>query len=156
MAAHATADLAPAGLEWPLRGLLLGVRVRLTSARLDARLTAGEPASSDAELSCRAAQLVSARTRRRIVAGLERLWSPRSERSGLSAAIPFDRPAVWVARPALEQLAMALRSREMVHPRGVILAERLLSDPCSPLYRPVYGEQLYEAAREALFALGRR
>jgi hypothetical protein len=154
MAAHATIDLTPATLEWPLGGRLLAVRARLAGARLDARLLAGELPSSDAALSYRAAQLVTPRGRRRLVAGLERLWSARSERVGFSAAIPFDRSAVWVARPALEQLALALRSREDVEPRGVVLTRDLLTEPSSPLYRPAYTEELYEAARTALLALG--
>ncbi len=62
--------------------------------------------------------------------------------------------AVEIARPALEQLAGALRSRESVQPRGVALTQLFLTDGASPLYRPASPDSLNEAAREALLALG--
>ncbi len=72
----------------------------------------------------------------------------------LSAAVAVDEHAVEVARPALQQLASALRSRADVEPRGVAIAQILLTEPSSALYRPAYREELYELARAALFALG--
>jgi hypothetical protein len=72
----------------------------------------------------------------------------------LSAAVAVDERAVDVARPALQQLALALRSRADVEPRGVAIARMLLTEPSSALYRPAYREELYELARMALFALG--
>ncbi|MGZ4326251.1 MAG: hypothetical protein ACXVHJ_31085 [Solirubrobacteraceae bacterium] len=72
----------------------------------------------------------------------------------LSAAVAVDEHAVEVARPALRQLASALRSRADVEPRGVAITQILLTEPSSPLYRPAYREELYELARAALFALG--
>jgi hypothetical protein len=74
----------------------------------------------------------------------------------LSAAVEVDEQAVDVARPALQQLASALRSRADVELRGVAIARILLTEPCSALYRPAYCEELYELARAALFALGSR
>jgi hypothetical protein len=74
----------------------------------------------------------------------------------LSAAVAVDEGAVEVARPALQQLASALRSRADVEPRGVALTQILLTEPSSALYRPAYREELYELARAALFALGSR
>jgi hypothetical protein len=82
--------------------------------------------------------------------------SARPERAGFSASIPFNTRAVSIARPALEQLAAALRSWESVDPRGVAITAVLLTEPASALYRPSYPEELYEVAREALFALGTR
>jgi hypothetical protein len=122
--------------------------------RLDARLAAGEDPLGDADLACRSEQLVSMRSRRRIARGLERLCSEQPERGGFSAAIPFNRRAVEIARPALEQLAAALRSRASIRPRGVALTQVLLTEPGSAVYRPAYPDELYEVAREALFALG--
>ena len=74
----------------------------------------------------------------------------------LSAAVAVDEHAVEVARPALQQLASALRSRADVEPRGVAITDILLTEPSSALYRPAYREELYELARAALFALGSR
>jgi hypothetical protein len=61
---------------------------------------------------------------------------------------------VRIARPALEQLAAALRSRDSVQPQGVALAQLLLTEPSSALYQPADPDELYRAAREALLALG--
>jgi hypothetical protein len=74
----------------------------------------------------------------------------------LSAAVAVDEHAVEVARPALQQLASALRSRADVEPHGVAITQILLTEPSSALYRPAYREELYELARAALFALGSR
>jgi hypothetical protein len=72
----------------------------------------------------------------------------------LSAVVAVDEHSVEVARPALRQLASALRSRADVEPRGVAITQILLTEPSSALYRPAYREELYELARAALFALG--
>lgn len=130
------------------------VAARLLAARLDRRIAAGEDPSSDLSLACRASQLVSRRARGRVACGLERSWSGLPELAVWSAAVPVDRRAVEIARPALEGLARALRSRAAVEPRGVALARVLLTEPRSALYRPAYLEELYVVAREALFALG--
>ena len=92
--------------------------------------------------------------RRRIADSLELICQRSPERGRLSAAAPVDQRAVEIARPALLQLARALRSRVGVAPRGVALAQILVTDPYSALYRPAYRDELYEVARETLFALG--
>lgn len=84
------------------------------------------------------------------------MLSARPEAAAFSASIPCNARAVAVARPALEQLAAALRSWESVNPRGVAITQVLLTEPGSALYRPSYADELYEVAREALFALGAR
>jgi hypothetical protein len=153
MAVKEIAEVTPTGAVRPARGLLLRVRVRLTASVLDARLAAGEPAWSDTDLSCRSAQLVSTRSRRGLVEGLERLWIEPRARPTWSAAVPHDRRAVSVACATLKQLAVVLRSSEEIHPRGVALTRLFLTDPGSALYRPTYPEELCEMVRAALFAL---
>jgi hypothetical protein len=100
------------------------------------------------------AQLVSRRKRVRIAVAVEDVCVRRRERGVLSAAIPTDWQAVEIARPVLEQLALALRTRESVEPGGVALTQRLLTDGTRALYRPAYPEELYEEALRALRALG--
>src|SRR5436190_24093442 len=90
------------------------VSVRLSAPRLDARLAAGEDPFSSPALALRGAQLASRRVRRQLAGGLEHACSGEPERGALSAAVPVDADAVGIARPALEQLAEALRSRERV------------------------------------------
>jgi hypothetical protein len=130
------------------------VLARLAAPRLDARLAAGEDPLSDVVLACRSRRLVSGRSRRRLACGLERTWSMPPGHAVLSAAVAVDEGAVEVARPALQQLASALRSRADVEPRGVAITQILLTEPSSALYRPAYREELYEIARAALLALG--
>jgi hypothetical protein len=134
--------------------LVRSVVARVAAPRLDARLAAGENPLSDVVLACRSQRLVSARSRRRLACGLDHAWSTPPGHAVVSAAVAVDELAVEVARPALQQLASALRSRPDVEPRGVAIAQILLTEPCSALYRPAYREELYELARAALFALG--
>jgi hypothetical protein len=154
MAIHGTGPLAPPALVPQGAGVILGLRVRLVAGRLDARLAAGEDPCSDPVLAFRSARLTSGRARRRIAAGLERACRKADRRVGLSAAVPVHPGAVDVARPALLQLAAALRCRQSVRARGVALAQLLLIEADGPLYNPERPETLYEAARDALLALG--
>jgi hypothetical protein len=68
--------------------------------------------------------------------------------------VPFDRSAVAIARPALEQLAITLRSSERVQPRAVALIRLVLTGLDSPLYAPEYTGQLYDVARDPYRAVG--
>jgi hypothetical protein len=129
------------------------MRVRLGAPRLDARLAAGEDPTGDRALGRRSAQLKRRRVRAQTAAGIERLLGPPA-RAGFSASVPVHRRGVEIALPAIEQLAKALRTRESVRPRGVALTRLFLTDESSPLYRPASPDALYEAAREALLALG--
>lgn len=153
-------DLCATAYSWPRRsrdvraGFVTWVAARLMAARLDRRIAAGEDLLGDAALASRASQLVSRRARGRVASGLERSWSGSPELAVWSAAIPVDRQAIEIGRPALEGLARALRSPGTVEPRGVALARILLTEMHSALYRPAYPEELYVVAREALSALG--
>jgi hypothetical protein len=154
MAVRTTGSLPRATLLYPRGSIAQRIRVRLLAGALDSRIAAGEEPSSEAALMHRSAQLVSPRLRRSLARGLERLWSERSAPGPFSAAAPVDRQAFEIARPALQQLASALRTRSSADPRGVALTAVLLTHPSSALYGPAYTEQLYEHARAALLALG--
>jgi hypothetical protein len=134
---------------------LLCLKARLLAPGLDARVAAGEAASADKLLAIRSRQLSSQRQRRRLAAAVERLDLRPSRRPGISAAIPLEPRALHVGRPALAQLAQALRRPDAVHAQGVALTKLLLTEPASPLYRPRHSAAVYEAAREALLALAR-
>jgi hypothetical protein len=144
---------APRARPVPTPGILLRLQARSAGPRLDARIAAGENPRLERALACRSAQLVSKRSRRQLAGGLERLWLSQRGRAAFSAEIPFNRQAVQTARPTLEQLATALRSHAAVQPRGVALTRVLLTDVCSPVYRPAYADQLHDVACEALSAL---
>jgi hypothetical protein len=116
--------------------LALWTRVRWSHWSLDDRLVAGFDPASDPALAMRAAQLRSARYRRRLAASVERLThEPHPGRwSGMSAAVPVVFDQVTAARDSLGLLARTLRCAEHVRPRGVATVERLLTDAGSVVY----------------------
>ena len=100
----------------------------LRAPRLDRALAEGADPASEPVLRARARRLTSWRTRRRIAKALEEV-----ERG---PGVPVRRDQVSDARDLLSELALALRSRERVSARGVVLARRIVTDGCGPLYAP--------------------
>jgi hypothetical protein len=75
----------------------------------------------------------------------------------LPGASPLNRGAVRSARPQLLALASRLADLETrVLPRGVLLAEQLVSDSGSPLYDRAQADRARREAERALNALERR
>jgi hypothetical protein len=75
----------------------------------------------------------------------------------LPGASPLNRVAVRTARPQLLALASRLADLETdVLPRGVLLADRLVSDTHSPLYDRARADRARADAERALAALERR
>jgi hypothetical protein len=102
--------------------------VVLRAPRLDRALADGADPASEPVLGARARRLTSWRTRRRVARALEEV-----ERG---PGVPVRRDQVGDARDLLFELATALRSRERVSARGVLLARRIVTDGCGPLYAP--------------------
>ncbi len=111
-------------------------RVLVSRWRLDQDLAAGVDSGSRPSLGLRADQLLRPRSRRRLANSLKRIVDDFDADRGwwLTAAVPFVRDQVAEARDTLLWLAEALLTAEEIHPRGVALATRLLTDPDSPLY----------------------
>jgi hypothetical protein len=114
----------------------LRLRVLATRGHLDGQLAAGADPDGTETLKLRAAQLLRPRYRRRLATAVEHLVDELEVHRGhrLSSAVPFLRDQVAEARSTLVSLASVLRASERVHPRGVAMVWRLLSDPASPLY----------------------
>jgi hypothetical protein len=75
----------------------------------------------------------------------------------LPGASPLNRAAVRSARPQLLALASRLADLDVhVLPRGVLLAERLVTDSDSPLYDRARADAARREAERALTALERR
>lgn len=100
----------------------------MRAPRLDRALAAGADPASEAGLRDRARLITSWRTRRRLAKALESL-----ERG---AGVPVRRDQLGEARELVDELAVALRSRDRVSARGVLLARRIVTDGCGPLYAP--------------------
>jgi hypothetical protein len=122
------------------------IAVVLRAPRLDRALAEGADPASDPGLLARARRLTSWRTRRRIAIALEQLEQ--------GPGIPVRRDQLGEARELLAELSRALRSRERVSARGVLLARRIVTDGCGPLYAPDHPPAaLWWCVWEALRAL---
>jgi hypothetical protein len=122
------------------------IAVLLRAPRLDRALAAGADPASEPGLRERARSVTSWRTRRRVAKSLESL-----ERG---PGLPVRRDQLGEARELVDELAVALRSRERVSARGVLLARRIVTDGCGPLYAPNHPPSaLWWRVWEALRAL---
>jgi hypothetical protein len=100
----------------------------LWAPRLDRALAEGADPASEPDLRARARRVTSGRTRRRVARALEELEQ--------GPGVPVRHDAVREADDLLSELTTALRSRERVSARGVLLARRIITDGCGPLYAP--------------------
>lgn len=126
------------------------IRVRWARDELDRRLAEGADPGSDPLLQRRADRLVSAASRARLAAGLERVvTSVDTPKTPFTAAVSVRRRPVRGARRELMALAGDLRHMPAPRPRGVAMAERLITDPFSPLYTAASSEEVERAVREA-------
>ena len=137
-------------------GLLLRLQVRLRASRLDRSLAGGANPTETPELRLRAEQLTDQGERERIARSIDELLHRASQDRiaflGYSR-IPIDRGQVRANRGSLRQLADALRGDESLTPRGVAMAQRLISDFRGPIYTsgPTYRlTDAVEATRAAL------
>jgi hypothetical protein len=100
----------------------------LRGRRFDRALAEGADPESEPGLRERARQVTSWRTRRRVARALEELEQ--------GPGVPVRHDQVAEAWDLLSELTSALRSRERVSARGVLLARRIVTDGCGPLYAP--------------------
>jgi hypothetical protein len=119
-------------------------------AELDRRIADGADPGTDPLLRRRADRLVTPAFCARLAAGLEGVVATVDEpKTPFTAAVPVRRAAVRGARPELLALAEDLRSMRAPRPRGVAMAERLITDPYSPLYIATSSEEVAGAALAA-------
>jgi hypothetical protein len=112
----------------PTRALVL-----LRQTALDRDLAAGVDPESSAQLALRAAQLTSARNRRRLADGIEALLA-RAQRPATSGSAIRPRANVLRSKAVFVALQGRLRSEERLAPQGIALLKQLLTDVASPLY----------------------
>jgi hypothetical protein len=109
-------------------------------------------------LSERMQTLMGAKHRAMVAGGLRRVVSDAGRPYRYSARVPVDAVAVRRCEPQLLRLAELLADpRGPVTPRVVVLAEQLLTDTGSPVYRHTtpLGGSLDERLRQTLFELER-
>lgn len=118
---------------------------------LDRRLAEGTDPGTDPLLQARAERLVAPASRTAFAAGLERVVATADEpAASLSSAVPVRRGPVAGARHELMGLAGELRHMPDPRPRGVAMAERLLTEPSSVLFTASSSDEVAHAARDAV------
>lgn len=141
---------AAAGAPFALR-----LKVYLTRGRLDRQLAAGHAHDAAAELTLRAKHLTNPRTQRDIarnLRGIVRYVDRQGSRRGMSCVVISPR-AVRGGRTAICELAEQLERAAPVNPRGIILAQALLTDGNSPLFNADSERSVAEATRQIQDAL---
>jgi hypothetical protein len=93
----------------------------------------GDRPTASPLVAWRTAELTSRGHRRAVAADAARL-ARDLDASTLPGAVPLNRVAVRPYRQELEALAATLDGEEPIGARGMLLAERFLSSPTSPLY----------------------
>jgi hypothetical protein len=122
---------------------------------LDRALAAGAGPYAGALIAVRAQQLTTARSRRRLAAGLARVRRDAVDAlSGFTAAVAPDRHEVAAAAPEIAALERRLSDGERVEAAGVAMLRLLLTDGESPLYDPVGAGSLARHLRAVAGALG--
>ena len=141
----------------------MGLLTRIFGRRsLDERLLSGELSPESGEGKERAEQLVSPEHRAKCAKALRDLLEEafRPHSSFLNANLKVQRQVIREHRQLILTLADEVEQLPVVNPRGVILADRLVTDGESPMYFPEHltedhGEVVtaVERAREALKAV---
>ena len=118
--------------------LLVRARVGMQRGELTRALAEGADPSSRPELSLRAEQLASVRSRRSLARTLRRTIAEAHQPAMTRARVVIiRRGAVLNAEPAIMAMIERLESSEPVLPEGMAMAERLLTNADhGPLYNP--------------------
>ena len=139
-----------------LGGLGLRVRTWRHAEELDEQLAAGaDPLGSD-ELSLRAGQLRSAKTRARIAKSLLAAVEIADREVPAALALSVNRPEVRDCRELLVDLAERLGAEDYMEVLGLALALHLVSAPSSALRCAHAGYPLSGALQVTLLALDSR
>ena len=129
------------------------VSARLQARSLDRALARGESPESSPMLAHRARALLRADTRIELAASLSRIAANGGAPGTLGSRLGANGAACEDARRGLERLAERLLDPGPVNPRGVALAQELLSDGAGPLFWKQSGDDLDARVRLAIEAL---
>ncbi len=111
---------------------------RLRARSIDEKLLRGSTGEASPALLVRQARLLHRRYRSAVARGLRRIVAAarRRDRSMFAAQLPLREGEILNSEPLILTLADELEHEESISPRGVILADRLITDGASPIYRP--------------------
>jgi hypothetical protein len=125
----------PPGWARPTDLILARVRARA----IDDKLLNGEATNGSAVIVVRRARLLDRRNRSAVAAALRKLVTAARdrERNFFAAKLHLQVDEILKNEPLILTLADELEEEETVNPRGVILADRLITDGDSPVYGPM-------------------
>lgn len=133
---------------------------RLRARSIDDRLLNGAVTDGGPAVVVRRARLLHRRYRSAVAASLRKLIedAKRNEPNFFAAKLRLQVAEVLGSEPLILTLADELEHEESVSPRGVILADRLITDGDSPVYGPTpvsrpYNETVEAAVKHARAAL---
>jgi hypothetical protein len=109
---------------------------RLRARSIDDKLLNGGITEASPVVLVRRARVLSRRYRSAVARALRRLVASarRRERNMFAAQLPLHEREILASEPLILTLADELEQEESVSPRGVILADRLITDGDSPVY----------------------
>jgi hypothetical protein len=115
------------------------ILARLLGRSIDDKLLDGRVTDGNPVVVVRRARLISPRYRAAIARALRKLVSAARRRhpNRFAAQLQLRADEILENEPLILTLAEELENEERVNPRGVILAERLITDGDSPVYGPV-------------------
>lgn len=130
--------------------LLLWAKVLVTRGSLDRQISTGGPCEANEALALRTGQLTDPANQRRIAANLRRVvdYSERHRVRTATSAVLIEPRSVRDGRDAILGLAERLERGESVSSRGILLAQRLLTDAFSPLFDPGCERSVVQAVFE--------
>jgi len=114
----------------------LRLRVYLTRGRLARQIASGRSCDATAPLALRARQLTNRRTRKQIARQLREIvdYVDRVGSRRVISAVVIERGAVADGRKPLLRLAKRLERTAPISPKGIALAQTLLTDGLGPLF----------------------
>jgi hypothetical protein len=127
------------------------ILARLLARSIDDKILNGEVTDGNPVVIVRRARLISRRYRSAVASALRKLVSAARQPNPniFVAEIPLRADEVLGNEPLILTLAEELKHDESVSPRGVILADRLITDGDSPVYAPLPREHPPEETVES-------
>lgn len=111
---------------------------RLRAHSIDEKLLRGSSSDASPAVLVRQALLLRRRYRSAVARGLRGIVAAARgrDRNMFAARLPLREGEILESEPLILTLADELEQEESVSPRGVIMADRLITDGASPVYRP--------------------
>jgi hypothetical protein len=128
------------------------IMARVRARAIDENLLNGADTNGSAAMLVRRGRLLSRRYRSGVADALRKLIAAarRGELNRFRAELPLQVRELLESEPVILTLADELENEERVSPRGVILADRLITDGDSPVYPPTPNRPHHDTVESAV------